>query len=96
MGAKRGGVSGPGIKTITIRCVYDIYEAVKIPIIGMGGIMNTQDIVEAMMAGATLVGVGTATYFKGVGVFEEIKQGLREYMEKQHLASLNDIIGAGH
>jgi dihydroorotate dehydrogenase (NAD+) catalytic subunit len=96
LGAKRGGVSGPGIKTITIRCIYDIYEAVKIPIIGMGGITTTQDTIEAMMAGATLVGVGTATYFKGVGVFEEIKTGLRSYMEKEGLKSLKDIVGVAH
>lgn len=96
LGAKRGGVSGPAIRPITVRCVYDIYEAVKIPIIGMGGVMTWQDIVEMMMAGATLVGVGSATYFKGVGVFEEIKTGLREYMEKENLTSLKNIIGAAH
>lgn len=96
LGAKRGGVSGPGIKTVTIRCIYDIYEAVKIPIIGMGGISSTQDTLEAMMAGATLVGVGTATYFKGIGVFEEIKTGLSQYMEKNGLTSLKDIVGAAH
>ena len=96
LGAKRGGVSGPGIKTITIRCIYDIYEAVKIPIIGMGGITTTQDALEAIMAGATLVGVGTATYFKGIGVFEEIKTGLRQYMEKTGIKSLKEIIGAAH
>lgn len=96
LGAKRGGVSGQGIKPIAIRCVYDIYEAVKIPIIGMGGIMTWQDTIEMMMAGATLVGVGSATYFKGVGVFEEIKTGLREYLKNEKLTSLKDIIGAAH
>ena len=96
LGAKRGGISGPGIKTITIRCIYDIYEAVKIPIIGMGGITTTQDALEAIMAGSTLVGVGTATYFKGTGVFEEIKTGLRAYMEKEHIQSLKEIVGAAH
>ncbi len=96
LGAKRGGVSGPGIKTVTIRCIYDIYEAVKIPIIGMGGISSTQDTLEAMMAGATLVGVGTATYFKGIGVFEEIKSGLSQYMEKNGIKNLTDIVGAAH
>lgn len=96
LGAKRGGVSGPGIKTITIRCIYDVYEAVKIPIIGMGGITTTQDALEAIMAGATLVGVGTATYFKGIGVFEEIKSGLLQYMEKNGLTSLKEIVGAAH
>lgn len=96
LGAKRGGVSGPGIKTITIRCIYDIYEAVKIPIIGMGGITTTQDVLEAIMAGSTLVGVGTATYFKGIGVFEEVKAGLSQYIEKNGLKSLKEIVGAAH
>jgi dihydroorotate dehydrogenase (NAD+) catalytic subunit len=96
LGAKRGGVSGPGIKTITIRCIYDVYEAVKIPIIGMGGITTTQDALEAIMAGSSLVGVGTATYFKGIGVFEEIKKGLSEYMEKNGIKSLKEIVGVAH
>lgn len=96
LGAKKGGVSGPAIRPIAVRCVYDIYEAVKIPIIGMGGVMTRQDVIEMMMVGATLVGVGSATYFKGIGVFEEIKSGLTEYMEKQNLKSLKDIVGAAH
>lgn len=96
LGAKRGGISGPAIRPITVRCVYDIYEAVKIPIIGMGGVMTRQDVIEMMMAGATLVGVGSATYFKGIGVFEEIKSGLLEYMEKQGIQSLKDIVGVAH
>jgi dihydroorotate dehydrogenase (NAD+) catalytic subunit len=58
--------------------------------------MTRQDVIEMMMAGATLVGVGSATYFKGIGVFEEIKTGLREYMEKEKLKTLKDIVGAAH
>ena len=96
LGAKRGGISGPAIRPIAVRCVYDMYEAVKIPIIGMGGVMTRQDVIEMMMAGATLVGVGSATYFKGIGVFEEIKTGLREYMEKEKVQILKDIVGTAH
>lgn len=96
LGAKRGGISGPAIRPLTVRCVYDIYEAVKIPIIGMGGITTWQDAVEMMMAGATLVGVGSAIYFKGFGVFEEIKTGLREYMLKEKIKNLKQIVGAAH
>lgn len=96
LGAKRGGVSGPAIKPIAVRCVYDIYEAVKIPIIGMGGISSWQDTVEMMMAGATLVGIGSVTYFKGYGVYEEIKQGLQAYMEKEGISSLTKLVGAAH
>jgi dihydroorotate dehydrogenase (NAD+) catalytic subunit len=96
LGAKRGGMSGPAVRPLAVRCIYDIYEAVKIPIIGMGGITTWQDAVEMMMAGATLVGVGSAIYFKGFGVFEEIKTGLREYMTKEKIKSLQEIIGTAH
>jgi dihydroorotate dehydrogenase (NAD+) catalytic subunit len=96
LGAKRGGMSGPAIRPLTVRCVYDIYEAVKIPIIGMGGVTTWQDVVEMMMAGATLVGVGSAIYFKGLGVFEEIKTGLREYMAKEKIKNLTELVGVAH
>lgn len=96
LGAKRGGVSGPAIKPIAVRCVYDIYEAVKIPIIGMGGVASWEDTVEMMMAGATLVGVGSATYLKGYGVYEEIKHGLQGYMEKEGIKSLKELVGVAH
>ncbi|MEK7129441.1 MAG: dihydroorotate dehydrogenase [Patescibacteria group bacterium] len=96
LGAKRGGVSGPAIKPIAVRCVYDIYEAVKIPIIGMGGVSTWEDVIEMMMAGATLVGVGSATYFKGYGVYQEIKQGLIAYMEKEGINNLKELVGVAH
>ena len=96
LGAKKGGVSGPGILPVTVRCVYEIYEAVKIPIIGMGGITKWQDVVEAMMAGATLVGVGTASYSKGMKVYEDLKLGLQAYMGKEGIKNLKELVGAGH
>jgi dihydroorotate dehydrogenase (NAD+) catalytic subunit len=96
LGNKRGGVSGPAIKPIAVRCVYDVYEAVKIPIIGMGGVASWEDVIEMMMAGATLVGVGSATYFKGMGIYKEINTGLREYMKKERVKSLKEIVGAAH
>lgn len=96
MGAKMGAVSGPAIFPITVRCVYEIYEAVKIPIIGMGGVTKWQDVVEVMMAGATLVGVGTATYLKGMKVYGELKSQLNAYMEKENIKNLKEIIGVAH
>ena len=95
LGALKGGVSGPGILPVTIRCVYEIYEAVKIPIIGMGGISKWQDVVEIMMAGATLVGIGSITYIKGMKVYDEITRGLTEYMKNTN-QKINDLIGAAH
>lgn len=96
LGAKKGGVSGPGIFPIAVRCVYEIYEEVKIPILGMGGVTKWQDTVEIMMAGATLVGVGTATYLKGMKVYDELKKDLSEYLEREKISKLNDIIGTAH
>ncbi|MBI3380141.1 dihydroorotate dehydrogenase [Candidatus Gottesmanbacteria bacterium] len=96
IGNKEGGVSGPGIFPITVRCVYDIYKSVKIPIIGMGGVSSWQNVVEIMFAGATLVGVGTATYTKGMKVYEEIKTGLTDYMKKENLKNLKEIVGQAH
>lgn len=96
LGNKRGGISGPAIKPIAIRCVYDIYEAVKIPIIGMGGVSSWEDAVEMMMAGATLIGVGSATYFKGMGVYKEINQGLKNYLKASKFNSLRNIVSLAH
>lgn len=96
LGNKEGGISGPGIFPLTVRCVYDIYEAVKIPIIGMGGVTKWQDVVEVMMAGATLVGVGTATYLKGMKVYDELRKELIGYMEKENIKNLKEIVGAAH
>lgn len=96
LGNKEGGVSGPGIFPVTVRCVYDIYEAVKIPILGVGGVTKWQDAVEIMMAGATLVGVGTATYLKGMKIYEELKKELGEYMEKEKIKDLSELVGKAH
>lgn len=96
LGAKKGGVSGPGILPIAVRCIYEIFEAVKIPIIGMGGVTKWQDAVEVIMAGATLLGVGTATYIKGMKVYDELKKGLSDYMERNKVKNLNEIVGIAH
>lgn len=96
LGAKTGGISGPGILPITVRCIYEIHEAVKIPIIGVGGVTKWQDVIEVIMAGATLVGVGTATYLKGMNVYDELKKGLANYMETNHYTDLKQLIGIAH
>ncbi|KKS46669.1 MAG: Dihydroorotate dehydrogenase [Candidatus Gottesmanbacteria bacterium GW2011_GWA2_42_18] len=96
IGAKKGGVSGPGIRPIAVRCVYDIFEAVKIPILGMGGIEKWQDVVEMILAGASLIGVGTATYTKGMKVYQELEKDLLEYMEKNGIKNISEIVGAAH
>src|SRR3989338_9298108 len=96
LGNKEGGVTGSGILPVAVRCVYDIYQAIKIPIIGMGGVTKWQDVVEMMLAGATLVGVGTATYYKGMGIFDQLKKDLTKYMEENNIKNLSELVGAAH
>ncbi len=93
---KIGGVSGPAIKPITVRCVYDLYESIKIPIIGTGGITNGRDAIEMMMAGATTLGVGSAVYYRGIDVFEKICKEMEEFMLKEGYNGVKDLVGVAH
>ncbi len=96
LGNKEGGVSGPGIKPIAVRCVYDLYQSVKIPIIGMGGVETAEDVIEMMLAGATLVGVGSAIYRHGFGILHKIILDLENYLQKYKIKSLKSLIGKTH
>ena len=91
-----GGLSGPAIKPIAVRCVYDVYKVVKIPIIGTGGITTGEDAIEMMMAGATWVGVGTAVYYRGGKVFGEIAGEMERWMGENGYGKLEEIIGVAH
>lgn len=93
---KTGGISGAALKPIAIKCVYDIYRAVKIPIIGTGGVSTGRDALEMILAGATLVGLGTAVYERGIGVFAEIVKEMEELMAKMGWASLEELRGRAH
>jgi len=95
LGNLEGGVSGAAIKPIAIRCVYDIYRVVKIPILGLGGLSSWQDVVEMMLAGASLVGIGSA-YYMNKNVYKEINKGLLEYAKELKLSNLSEIVGAAH
>ncbi len=88
-----GGLSGPAIKPIALRMVWQVYNAVKIPVIGMGGIMNTQDAIEFLLAGASAIQVGTAI-FKDPFIPVKIIDGISEYLERHKLQSVNDLVGA--
>ncbi len=90
-----GGYSGPPIKPVALRMVYEVYKAVGIPIIGMGGIMNTTDALEFLMAGASAISVGTGNFVDPYIPINIIK-GLEEYVEKNGLESYKEIIGAVH
>jgi dihydroorotate dehydrogenase (NAD+) catalytic subunit len=92
---KSGGVSGKSIKPMAIKAVYDLYESVKIPIIGCGGVCNGRDAIEFMLAGASAVQVGTA-FFNGFGIIEQMKQQMVDYMERHAITRLGDIVGKAH
>jgi dihydroorotate dehydrogenase (NAD+) catalytic subunit len=96
LGALKGGVSGSGILPVAVRCVYEIYESVNIPIIGMGGVAKWQDVVEIMMAGATLVGVGTACYSKGFGIYNLLNSEIEKYLQENNFNNISEIIGLAH
>jgi len=87
-----GGLSGPAIKPIALRMVWQVYHSVKIPIIGMGGIMNAADAIEFMLAGASAIQVGTAI-FKDPFIPLQIIDGIKNYMERHRLNSVNEIVG---
>ncbi len=89
---KTAGVSGPIVKPIAVRMVYQVANAVKLPIIGMGGIQNYEDAIEFMMAGATMVSVGTAN-FHNPYVTMEIIDGMKRFMEEKGISDINEIIG---
>ena len=96
LGAKKGGISGPAIKPIAIAKIYEIYEAVKIPILGMGGVEKWQDTIEMMMAGARLVGVGSAVYHHGYKIYQEITEGIKKFLKEENISDVKKIIGIAH
>ncbi len=93
---KRGGLSGPAIKPIALRCVYDICERVKVPVMGCGGITNWRDAVEFIIAGASAVQIGTAIALKGSAVFETVNRGVEAYLKKKKFRSVTEIVGLSH
>lgn len=90
---KTGGMSGPAIKPVAVRMVYQAAHAVKIPVIGMGGISTAEDAIEFMLAGATAVSVGAANFFNPYAT-EEIVDGIEAYMKQYHVEDIRELIGA--
>ena len=88
---KTGGVSGPAIHPIAVRMVYEAANAVKVPIIGMGGIASAEDAIEMILAGASAVSVGTAN-FHNPAVTMEVVDGIAEYMERQGFEQMKDMV----
>jgi len=93
---KFGGLSGPAIKPIAVRCVYDVYRSVDVPVIGCGGITGWQDAVEFMLAGASAVQIGTAIAFKGVSVFSSVAEGIDTYLQRKGFKNVKELVGLAH
>ncbi|MDI6690561.1 MAG: dihydroorotate dehydrogenase [Candidatus Bathyarchaeota archaeon] len=93
---KVGGLSGPAIKPIALRCVYEIYQHVNVPIIGCGGITNWHDAVEFLLAGASAIQIGTAIATKGSNIFKAITRGIDAYLKRKGFRSVDEIVGLSH
>ena len=90
---KVGGISGPAIKPLAVKLVHDVYQATKLPIIGTGGITTGHDALEMMMAGATLTGIGSAVYYRGIDVFRKVANEINEWCDKNGVKNVEEIIG---
>ena len=91
----KGGLSGPAIKPIALRCVWDLAEAFEVPIIGCGGVTDWRDAVEFFLAGASAVQIGTAVA-EDIAVFQAINKGVESYLRKKSFGSVKEIVGLAH
>jgi len=90
---KIGGLSGPALKPVALRCVYEIAQTVNIPVIGCGGVTSWRDAIEFLLAGARAVQIGSAIAYKDLAVFHEVVTGVREYLQRKEYGEVKDIIG---
>jgi dihydroorotate dehydrogenase (NAD+) catalytic subunit len=93
LGTVTGGLSGPAIKPIALRMVWDVYKAVKVPIVGLGGIMNATDAIEFILAGSTAIQIGTANYIDPA-ISIKVLEGIEDYMERQGVKAITELTGA--
>jgi dihydroorotate dehydrogenase (NAD+) catalytic subunit len=93
---KKGGISGPAIRPIAVRCVYEIYEAVDIPILGIGGVTEGRDAIELMQAGASTVGIGSGIYYRGIDVFRKVCDEMKIWMGENGYKNVKELVGAAH
>jgi dihydroorotate dehydrogenase (NAD+) catalytic subunit len=93
---KFGGLSGPAVKPIAIRCIFEVFDSVEIPLIGVGGIRNYEDVIEFLYAGASCVQIGTSIMYEGMDIFKNILTGLERFMNDMGYDSINDMVGIAH
>jgi dihydroorotate dehydrogenase (NAD+) catalytic subunit len=90
---KIGGLSGPAIKPVAVRCVYEIASKYDIPVIGCGGVSNWEDALEFIFAGASAIQVGSAVGDRWIDVFSEINDGIANYMKKKGYSKISEMVG---
>ncbi len=95
LGNRSGGLSGKAVKPIAVKCIYDLYTTLKIPVIGVGGVSCWQDAVEMMMAGAAAVQVGSAVYER-IDIFYEINKGIKAFLQRKSYSDVKELIGLSH
>ncbi|MBS7629994.1 dihydroorotate dehydrogenase [Candidatus Bathyarchaeota archaeon] len=91
-----GGLSGPALKPVALRCVWELFENIEIPIIGCGGVSYWRDAVEFLLCGASAIQIGTALMDHGVELFKEVNEGIRRYLEENGFRGVKDIVGLAH
>ncbi len=91
-----GGLSGPALKSVALRCVWEIAEAVKVPIIGCGGVTGWRDAVEYLLAGASAVEIGTGVMYEGFEVYGKVNEGIERYLEENGFKSVREVVGVAH
>lgn len=97
LGGGIGGLSGPPIKPVAIRAVWELYRAgLTIPIVGVGGVLNGNDVVEFLIAGATAVEIGTGVLLRGSNIFQQICRELTKYMQRHQIRNLQNLVGRAH
>jgi dihydroorotate dehydrogenase (NAD+) catalytic subunit len=94
LGNKIGGLSGPCIKPVAVRCVYEIAQEVSVPVIGCGGVTTGEDAVEFLMAGARAVQIGSGVYFRGISIFRKVAKEIEDFMHAEGYGSVEELIGA--
>lgn len=93
---KVGGLSGPAVRPVGVRCVYEIFEAVKVPVVGVGGVTSARDALEYIMAGASAVQIGTAVWSEGPQVFTKVTSGLMKFMAENGFNTVKEMVGIAH
>jgi dihydroorotate dehydrogenase (NAD+) catalytic subunit len=95
LGNRYGGLSGPAMRPVAIRCVYELFEKIRVPIVGVGGITGWRDAAEFILAGASCVQIGTAIV-NGLSIFHDVARGLSDYLMRKGCKSLEELVGKAH